>query len=245
MTVAGGDAVTVVHDYSSSIAAHEVGKHDYPVGWRHNGLTISGSDINAAVEGAFSVERVNAFAKRSRNGTLHRPKIGGRVRPQPVGGSRVASKAQRNAGHGSPVQRRGLECAQLVQGRNDLGFANVLRRRGYHIGVGLQAVKRRNLACQGAQRCHLDIPLLGHLLQPGIAILQIFLFGPQFVVMRYLQHHAQIGAGDPGQAHAHDRRTHQQHVEIMDGDMDLAQLTVVTACDKQDVEAFLQFVPFR
>src|SRR5437762_7706452 len=59
--------------------------------------------------------------------------------------------------------------------------------------------------------------------------------------MRHLQNHTPIRTSNAGQAHAHDRRAHQQHVEVVDGDRDLAELAVITACDKKDVEAFLQF----
>src|SRR5882672_314159 len=114
VAVAGGDAAAVVDDYGASVAAQEVGKHDHPVGRRHYRLPVGGSDINTTVEGAFSVERVNALAKRSCDGSFHRPKIRGGIRPQPVGRGRIAGQTQRNSGHGSAIQRRGFERAQLV-----------------------------------------------------------------------------------------------------------------------------------
>src|SRR5450631_3585658 len=77
VAVACRDAMAVVDHDGASVSAHEVGKGDDSVGGRHNGLPVSGSDIDAAVECAFSVERVNALAKRSSYRAFDRPKIRG------------------------------------------------------------------------------------------------------------------------------------------------------------------------
>ncbi len=109
VAVTGGDAMAVIDDDGASVAAHEVGEHDHAVRRGHHRLAVSGSDINAAMESAFSVEWIDALAKTSRNGTFHRPEIGSGVCPQPIGGSRLTSEAERNAGHGGAVQCRSFE----------------------------------------------------------------------------------------------------------------------------------------
>ena len=141
----------------------------------------------------------------------------------------------------APFSAEALSAPNWSREETTWALADVLGRSGHHVGIGLQAVKGRNFACQRAQRRYLDIPLLRDLLKPGIAILKIVFFGAQFVVVRHLQHHAQVRAGDAGQAQADDRRAHQQHVQVVDGNRDLAELAVVTACDEKNVEAFLQF----
>jgi hypothetical protein len=76
MAVAGGNAVAVVYHDGPSVAAHEICKSDHPIGWRHDGLPVSGSDIDAAMESALAVERIDAFAKRAGHGTFNRPEVG-------------------------------------------------------------------------------------------------------------------------------------------------------------------------
>ena len=60
--------------------------------------------------------------------------------------------------------------------------------------------------------------------------------------MRNFERHLHIGAGNTGQTQANNHRAHRKYVQVVDGDMNLPQLTVVIASDKKDVEAFLQFI---
>jgi hypothetical protein len=73
VAVARGDAVAVINDDGTSITAHEVCEYDDSIGWGYHRLAIAGSNINTAVERTLSVERVDAFAKGSRDRTFHRP----------------------------------------------------------------------------------------------------------------------------------------------------------------------------
>src|SRR4029077_12692625 len=115
MAVACADAMAVVHDDRASIATHEIGEHDHAVGGGDDGLAIAGPDVNATMEGAFSVEGIDALAKRSRNGTLNRPKVGGGICPEPVGGGGIAGETQRDSGHSSSGQSRSFERPELIE----------------------------------------------------------------------------------------------------------------------------------
>ena len=240
MAVAGGDAVAVVDDDGASVAAHEIGEYDQAIGGSHDRLSVFRTDINSTVESAFSVKWIDALAEGSRNGPSTGQRLGAEFarNQSAVVASRV--RPREIPVMVAPFRAEALSAPQLVQGRNNLGLANVLGR-SRNVGVGFQPIKGRDFAGQRTERRYLDIPLFGYLLQTGVAIPKIFFFGAQFVVMRNLQHHAQVGTGDAGKAEADDSGAYQQNVQIVDGDMDLAELPVIPACDEKNVEAFLQF----
>jgi hypothetical protein len=106
VAVAGADPVAVVNHDRFTIAAQIVGKRHNPVGWRHDRMSVIAADIHAAVERAFPVERINPLAEAARNLTFHWPKVGSRVRFEPVRGSRVTCQAERQPHHGGSRQRR-------------------------------------------------------------------------------------------------------------------------------------------
>ena len=76
VAITGGNAMAVVDHDGPSVAAQEIGKGDHAVGGRHDRLSVSRSDIDAAVESAFPVEGVNALAKRTGYRAFNRPEIG-------------------------------------------------------------------------------------------------------------------------------------------------------------------------
>ena len=63
VSVACGDAVAVVEDDRPTISAHEVGEFYDTFGRRHNRLPVNRTDIDARVECAFTVERINTLAE--------------------------------------------------------------------------------------------------------------------------------------------------------------------------------------
>src|SRR5207237_4155518 len=51
-----------------------------------------------------------------------------------------------------------------------------------------------------------------------------------------LQQYVSIVTGNPGQAQQPERRAHRRHVQVVNGDGDLAELPVVVARDKKEIE---------
>src|SRR6266404_2666293 len=90
VAVACADAVRVLHDDDASVAAHDVGEGDNAVRRRQHGAAVAGGDVHAAVEGAFTAERVYALAERAGNAAVHRPERGRGRGALPVGGGGVA-----------------------------------------------------------------------------------------------------------------------------------------------------------
>ena len=86
VAVAGGDAVAVIEHDGASVAAEEVGEGDGTVGRRDHGRAYVGGDIDAGVEGAFSVKRIDALAERAGDLAFDGPEIGSRVGADPIGG---------------------------------------------------------------------------------------------------------------------------------------------------------------
>ena len=73
MSVAGRDSAAMVENHCSSISTHQICKLDHACGGSDNRLAENGPDINAGVECALPIERVNALAKGSRNWPFYRP----------------------------------------------------------------------------------------------------------------------------------------------------------------------------
>ena len=94
MPVACGQAVAVINLDHAAVAVVEVREGDHAVGRRHYLLAIMRRDIHAGVECAFTVERINALAERSRNRADDRPERGRRRRPHPVGQRGLLRQAQ-------------------------------------------------------------------------------------------------------------------------------------------------------
>ena len=86
VAVASGDAVAVVEHDGASVAAEEVGEGDGAIGRRDHGRAYVGGDIDAGVEGAFSVKGIDAFAERAGDLAFDGPEIGSRVGADPIGG---------------------------------------------------------------------------------------------------------------------------------------------------------------
>src|ERR1700677_3284018 len=86
MAVAGGDAVAVVEHDGAPVAAEEVSEGDGAVGGGNYGRTYVGGDIDPGVEGAFSVEGIDALAERAGDLAFDGPEIGSRISAEPIGG---------------------------------------------------------------------------------------------------------------------------------------------------------------
>src|SRR6266568_4605611 len=63
MSVACGDAVTVVEDDGASVAAHEIGELNHGFGRSNDRLTVQGSDVDARVKCAFTIKWINALTE--------------------------------------------------------------------------------------------------------------------------------------------------------------------------------------
>src|SRR5205085_1488546 len=63
VAVAGGDAVAVVDLDEMSVAAHVAGVSDHAVGGCDDRISVGTRNIDAGMEGAFTAERIRAFAE--------------------------------------------------------------------------------------------------------------------------------------------------------------------------------------
>ena len=86
----------------------------------------------------------------------------------------------------------------------------------------------------------MHVALFGDLFETGVAILQLLFFRAQLVVVRNLEQHPRIRAGNTGKAEEADGRAYYEYIEILDGNGDLAELAVVAASHKKNVEALMQ-----
>jgi hypothetical protein len=94
VTVAGADAVAVVDHDRLAVSAEDVAEDNNPIGRSNNRGAITAADIHAAMECAFSVKWIDALSKAACDLAFDRPKVGSRVRLDPVGGRGVAGQAQ-------------------------------------------------------------------------------------------------------------------------------------------------------
>ncbi len=196
-----------------------------------------------AVKRAFPVEWINPLAKAARHLAFHRPKIGGGVRLEPVSRSGIAGEAHGQTDHGGSGQGRSTQGVQLIERRAYIAIMNLIGRRGHQCGLSLQPIEGRNFPRDRTQRSDLHVALFGHLLQAGVVVFELIFFGPQLVITGNLQQHACVGTGDAGETQESDCGPHDEHVKVMHGDRDFAQLAVVPAGHKKDVKAFLQIAP--
>src|SRR4051812_32259805 len=65
VSVTGGDAMAVVELDEVSVAAHVAGVDDDAIRRRNDRITVRAGNIDSAVEGALTAERVGALAERS------------------------------------------------------------------------------------------------------------------------------------------------------------------------------------
>src|SRR5271166_1740373 len=103
----------VNHD-GLAIAAHGVGDGHEAIGRGDDLCTVAGTDIDATVERAFTIEWIDAFSKTSGDLAFDGPEIGSGIRLDPVGGRNVAGKAHGQAYHGRATQSRGPQGMQLI-----------------------------------------------------------------------------------------------------------------------------------
>src|SRR5690349_6979929 len=149
--------------------------------------------------------------------------------------------AERDGQAGAATERGHAQGGKLLDGR--LHF--VVTDLGHPGAPGddrlrLQAVQRRDFAGQRAQRCHLEVALLGDLLQGLVPRLERFLFRPHLVEAHDFHQHAAIGAGHAGDGQHADQGPHQEDLNIVQWNGDLAELSLGVPGDKKNVEAFTQ-----
>src|SRR6266513_6256492 len=104
----------------ASISAHEIGKHYNTVRGGDNRLSVSRTDINSAMESAFSIKWINTLAEGASNLTFHRPQVRSGIGPNPVRSSYVAHESKRNSGGRSTAQRGRLKRIKLAKRIGDL-----------------------------------------------------------------------------------------------------------------------------
>jgi len=146
VAVAGGDAVAVIEHDGASVAAEEVGEGDGAVGRRDHGRAYVGGDIDAGVEGAFSVKGIDAFAERAGDLAFDGPEIGSRVGADPIGGGGIFGEPERDAYAGGSAECGVLERVKLIERGANLRFLNLLGRSGDHRGIGFESVEGGNFA---------------------------------------------------------------------------------------------------
>ena len=177
MPVAGRDAVSVVDDDGAPVASHEIGKGYGAVGRREHGLSDYGGNIHAGVECAFTVEWIDALAKRAGNLAFDRPEIRSGVGAHPVGGGGILGQAQRDAD--ASRLRVMAVCFRAYSWSSEectCASSICVGRRIHQDRVGFEAVQGGNFAGQRSQRSHLDIAFFGDLLQARSSGLSVLLF---------------------------------------------------------------------
>ena len=110
-------AMPVIDHHGTAIAAHKVGEIHLAVSRSHYWLAHDRGDVHPGVKRALTVERIDAFAKRSGDRAFDRPQIGRLVGAQPISRRRVTCKAQRQAGGGRSRESRILQSVKLIEGR--------------------------------------------------------------------------------------------------------------------------------
>ena len=93
VAVAGGNAVAVVEHDGASVASEEVGEGDGAVGGSDHGRAYVGGDIDAGVEGAFSVKGIDALAEGAGDLAFNGPEIGSGIGADPIGGGGIFCEA--------------------------------------------------------------------------------------------------------------------------------------------------------
>src|SRR5438270_5744064 len=114
MSIACSDAMAMVENYSASISAHESGKRHGGVRGGHDRLPNGRSNVNAGMECAFTVKRIDTFAKSCRNRAFHRPQIRSRVSANPISRGHVAREPKRQASGCRTAQRGRSQCGEAI-----------------------------------------------------------------------------------------------------------------------------------
>ena len=63
VSVPRADSVAVINHHCATVAAHEISEGDRPIGRSYDWLPNPGRNIDAAMEGAFTVEWIDALSK--------------------------------------------------------------------------------------------------------------------------------------------------------------------------------------
>src|SRR5512146_1693923 len=99
--------MSVVDHYEPSVTAHEVGEGDHNVGGSNDRVSKRRRDINAGVEGSFTIERVNALPEGTRDSTLDGPQCRRSRGADPVGQGGHAFAIQPDTSGRNASQRGG------------------------------------------------------------------------------------------------------------------------------------------
>src|SRR5579862_553399 len=147
MSVTGGDAVAVIDHDGASVSAEEVGEGDGAVGGGDDGRSDDGGNIDAGVEGAFSIKWIDTFAERAGDLAFDGPEVRSGVGADPVGGGGIFGESERDAYAGCAGEGGVLEGVELVEGRIHLRFLHLFGLgSGDHRGIGLESVECGNFA---------------------------------------------------------------------------------------------------
>ena len=115
MAVAGGDAVAVVEHDGAPVASEEVGEGDGAVGGSDHGRAYVGGDVDAGVEGAFSIKGIDALTERSGDLAFDGPEVGSGIGANPIGGGGILGEAERDANAGGAGQCGVLKSIKLIE----------------------------------------------------------------------------------------------------------------------------------
>src|SRR5215469_5512435 len=107
MPVTGADAVAMLNHDGLAIATQRVGQSHDAVGRRNDRGTVAGADVHAAMERAFSVERINTFSEAASHLALYWPKVWSSIGTDPIGSRGVPRQTHGKTNHGRTGKRRG------------------------------------------------------------------------------------------------------------------------------------------
>src|ERR1051326_6924557 len=241
MAVASGDAVAVINLNEAAVAFHHLGARHDAIGGGDDRVAIVRSDINPAVERALTVEWVFTFAEGAGDNAFDRPKVRRLDEAHPVGGGlRMLAGRRSKRDGGGAGQRRVPQRVKLIERRKHLAVRNRTGGDGIEQRVGLEAVEGRNFAGQRTERGDLSFVFGGYFFKLRIARGELVFFRPQAIEAGDLGQHARVRTGDAGDAHHANQGPSHKHVEIMNGNGDLADLAFGVSAYEKDVVTLAQ-----
>ena len=270
--VAGLHIVAVVDDDLAPVPALHRGRLHGAVGGGPDGRSDGRGDVDAGVELALTVavDGVLPLAEAAADRPDHRPqrwRVDRQVRPAHPGERAHRRYAVDGVGHGAAHRR----VAQAVEGVERLVVAVVgeaggrigdqralhshgpgrfARRHQPHVAHGhgefarRQAIERRDLGRQRAQRRRLHVLLVRLLLQVRVVLLQRGVVVAQLVEARRLDQHAGVRPGQPGNRKRPDNCCRYKDIGIVQRNRNLAQAATLIAADKDNVITFFQAEAF-
>src|SRR4030095_4290984 len=115
VTEASVDSVSVINHDRFSVTAKIICELDHAVRRSKDRLPHRSGDVHAGVEGALSVEWIDALAEGSSDLAFHRPEIRGGICAQPISSCGIARQAKREPRGRRSSQGRILQSVELIQ----------------------------------------------------------------------------------------------------------------------------------